>query len=153
LKLKCYCKGRGYGAELSTFFGELLAIFELTPVNNPPTSQTAITGILGGLFKHFSTMSPKKNKNKTNPSLTEEDYGGSDANSLASSTYDASPVLRAEDVDAGMASNMDVIQKLDGMRNDFASKIDVVLKAVHDVKRDVLTSRYTWMKQRCALVM
>lgn len=81
-------------------------------------------------------MPSKKNKNKTNLSPTEEDDGSSDANSPASCN-DASHVLPAEDMDMGMVSNMDVIQKLDVMTNDFATKIDVELKAVQDVKRDV----------------
>lgn len=76
-----------------------------------------------------------QNKPKAHSSPSEED-DGSDANSLANSTGDASPVLHV-DVDTGMAHNMDVIQILDGIRNDFSSKIDMVLKAIQDVKRDV----------------
>lgn len=52
-----------------------------------------------------------KNKNKINFSSIEEDDGSSNANSPANSTGDASPMLRAEDVDEGMASNMFVMQK------------------------------------------
>lgn len=62
-----------------------------------------------GLLIHFSDMPLRKNKNKSNFSSIEEKDGSSDANSLASSTDDANPMLRAEDVDAGMTSNMDVI--------------------------------------------
>ncbi|CAK6982250.1 hypothetical protein D5F01_LYC23808 [Scomber scombrus] len=81
---------------------------------------------------------PKKNKSKAHLSQCEED-DVSDAISLANSECDASLVrLPREDyVDTGSAQNMDVIQILDGIRNDFSTKIDVVLKAIQDVKRDV----------------
>lgn len=76
-----------------------------------------------------------QNKPKANFSPSEED-DVSDANSLANSTGDASPVLHV-DMATGAVQNMDVIQILDGIRNDFSTKIDVVLKAIQDVKRDV----------------
>lgn len=37
----------------------------------------------------------------------------------------------------GTAHNMDVIQILHEIRNDFSTKIDVVLEAIQDVNRDV----------------
>lgn len=52
----------------------------------------------------------------------------SDANGLAS------PMRQADERDMGMT---DVIQKLDAIRNEFTTKIDVVLRAVQDVERDV----------------
>lgn len=41
------------------------------------------------------------------------------------------------DMDTGAVHNMDVIQILDRIRNYFSTKIDVVLKAIQDVKRDM----------------
>lgn len=73
-----------------------------------------------------------KNKNIANYFPVEED-DEVDANSLASSTGDASSTLPVVE----MAQNLDVIQRLDMMRNDFATKIDGVLNAIQDVKRDV----------------
>ncbi|KAK5868145.1 hypothetical protein PBY51_009185 [Eleginops maclovinus] len=82
-------------------------------------------------------MPTKKAQNKSkahfSPSHEEE---VSDANSLANSTGEASHVCHG-DVDAGGAHNMDIIQILDGIRNDFSTKTDMVLKAIQDVKRDV----------------
>lgn len=74
-----------------------------------------------------------QNKSKSHSSLCDKD-DSSEANRLANSTGDASPVLH---VDTGIVLNMDVIQILDGIRNDFDSKIDMILKAMQDVKREV----------------
>lgn len=77
-----------------------------------------------------------QNKSKTHSSPGEED-DFSDANSLAAnSTVEASPGPHV-DVNAEVTHNTDIIQVLDGIRNDFSTKIDVVLKAILDVKRDV----------------
>lgn len=76
-----------------------------------------------------------QNKSKAHSSPSEEE-DVSDANSQANSAGDASPG-RLLDVNTGLAHNMDVIQILDGIRSDFSTKIDVVLKAIQDVKRDV----------------
>lgn len=60
-----------------------------------------------------------------------------DANSLASSTGVASPTPRVKVAEAEGAHNLDVIQKLDMISIDFATKIEGVLNAIQDVKRDV----------------
>lgn len=75
------------------------------------------------------------NKVKTNPSPNEDD-DVSYASSQANSADDACPEPRVGE-NTGTAHNMDVIQILNEIRNDFSTKIDVVLKAIQDVKRDV----------------
>ncbi|KAE8278114.1 hypothetical protein D5F01_LYC23808 [Larimichthys crocea] len=77
-----------------------------------------------------------QNKSKAHSSPCEEDDDVSEANSLANSTGDATLVPHV-DVDTGLAHNTGVIQILEGIRNDFSTKMDVVLKAIQDVKRDV----------------
>lgn len=83
-------------------------------------------------------MPSKKRKNKTklvsSPVGKLDDDG--DASSVASSSSSVSTnVSDATCVDT--CQNLNVIQKLDLMRNDFATKIDGVLNAIQDVKKDV----------------
>ncbi|KAL3976484.1 zinc finger and BTB domain-containing protein 44 [Sarotherodon galilaeus] len=75
------------------------------------------------------------NKVKTNSSPN-EDNDVSYASSQANSAEDASPEPRVGE-NTGTTHNTDVIEILDKIRNDFSMKIDVVLKAIQDVKRDV----------------
>lgn len=97
-----------------------------------------LTFIRGDLKLHNRDNMPKKSKTKAHFSQCEED-DVSDAISLANSECEASlvPLPREDDVDTGSAQNMDIIQILGGIRNDFSTKIDVVLKAIRDVKSDV----------------
>lgn len=97
-----------------------------------------ITIACNELLSYIRDIMPAKkaqNKSKAHSSLSEED-DVSDASSQANSAGDASPGSLL-DVSTGMAHNMDVIQILDGIRNDFSTKLDVVLSAIQDVKRDV----------------
>lgn len=97
-----------------------------------------ITLTLDDLILQTSDDMPKKNKTKAHFSQNEED-DISDAISLANSECDASlvPLPGEDDVDSESTKNMNVIQILGGIRNDFSTKIDVVLKAIQDVKKDV----------------
>lgn len=60
-----------------------------------------------------------------------------DANSMTSLMEDANPSSQPFTPPADSDPNLDVIQRLDLMRSDFATKLDGVLNAIHDVKRDV----------------
>lgn len=74
-------------------------------------------------------------KIKTNPSPNGED-DVSYASSQANSADDARPEPHVGE-NTGTAHNMDVIQILHEIRNDFSTKIDVVLEAIQDVNRHV----------------
>ena len=89
-------------------------------------------------------MPTKKAKNATKANFfpiegdVELDASNQDS-SPASSTGIASPntTLQSEVAVAESVHNLDVIQKLDLIRNDIATKIDGNLKAIQDVQRDV----------------
>lgn len=75
-------------------------------------------------IKHNSDSSPRKDQ---------DDEG--DTSSVASSSGNACNASQPEESCTNTGQNLDVIQKLDMMRSDFATKI--VLNAIHEVKKDV----------------
>lgn len=65
-----------------------------------------------------------------------------DASSVASSSdtvcsTSQGETITVETINANACLNMDVIQKLDLMKSDFATKIDGVLTAIQDFKKDI----------------
>lgn len=78
-----------------------------------------------------------KTKHKSDSSPLREHDDEWDASSVASSTGNACSAPLTEEICTNTGQNLDVIQKLDLMRSDFATKIDGVLNAIRDVKKDV----------------
>lgn len=76
-------------------------------------------------------------KHKSDCSTVKEREDEWDASSVASSTANACSASQSEETCANSSQNLDVIQKLEMMRIDFAKKTDVLLNAIHDVKKDV----------------
>ncbi|KAI7800009.1 putative LINE-1 type transposase domain-containing protein 1-like [Triplophysa rosa] len=82
-----------------------------------------------------SKKGKKEHKSDSSPVKEREDDG--DASIMASSSDAVSNPPQSDEIGAHSSQNLDVIQKLELMRTDFATKIKCVLNAIHDVKKDV----------------
>lgn len=82
-----------------------------------------------------SKKSKIKHKSDSSPLREQDDKW--DARSVASSTGNACSAPLTKEIYTNTGQNLDVIQKLDMMWSDFATKIDSVLNTIHDVKKDV----------------
>ena len=82
-------------------------------------------------------MQSRKNKSKNAADFAMDVDDEWDANNMISSTENANLSSQPATEPANTDPNLDVIQRLDLMRNDFTTKLDGVLNAIHDVKRDV----------------
>ncbi|KAI7806769.1 hypothetical protein IRJ41_011545 [Triplophysa rosa] len=82
-----------------------------------------------------SKKGKKEHKSDSSPVKEREDDG--DASIMASSSDAVSNPPQSDEIGAQSSQNLDVIQKLELMRTDFATKIKGVLNAIHDVKKDV----------------